>query len=330
MNPKISVVVPVYKVERYLPKCIDSILNQTYRNLEIILVNDGSPDYCGTICNKYAEIDERICVIHKENGGLSDARNAGLRIATGRYISFIDSDDYIHSEFYRYLLEDMIENKADIVQCGYTKVTEESDHDLINESVNKLDTFVFSKKQEILDNLYNQNYGDTVVIWNKLFKLNLFQDIEFPKGKVHEDELTTYKLLYQANKLVIMERKMYYYLQRTSSIMGAGFNHQRLNQIEAYDNQWQFYHEHGLIELQKKALRRLESLVRGSINRVIIYDIDNRDVIINKLIQYYKDHLQVFELYPSSMKTKLIRNFYRFMPVFLIRRLYIALNFRRK
>ena len=124
MDSLISVIVPIYNVEKYLQKCVDSIINQTYKNLEIILVDDGSPDNCPKMCDDYAEKDSRIKVVHKENGGLSDARNVGMEVATGEYVSFIDSDDYISLDFYETLLETIVDNDSDVVECGVVKFYE--------------------------------------------------------------------------------------------------------------------------------------------------------------------------------------------------------------
>ena len=127
--PLISVIVPIYNVEKYLDRCVDSIINQTYKNLEIILVDDGSPDNCPQMCDDYAKKDSRIKVVHKENGGLSDARNVGMEVATGEYVSFIDSDDYISLDFYETLLETIVDNDSDIVECGVVKFYEDNSFD---------------------------------------------------------------------------------------------------------------------------------------------------------------------------------------------------------
>ena len=129
MQPLISVIVPIYNVEKYLDRCVGSIINQTYKNLEIILVDDGSPDNCPQMCDDYAKKDSRIKVVHKENGGLSDARNAGMKVATGEYVSFIDSDDYISLDFYETLLETIVDNDSDIVECSVVKFYEDNSFD---------------------------------------------------------------------------------------------------------------------------------------------------------------------------------------------------------
>jgi glycosyltransferase involved in cell wall biosynthesis len=329
MIEKISVIVPIFKVERYLAKCIESLLNQTYNNLEIILVNDGSPDRCGEICDHFAARDNRIKVIHKQNGGLSDARNIGVKNAKGEYISFIDSDDYIHPEYYEFLVYLLKKYDADISQCDYDLVYEDS---LILRDHRKDDykEMVYEGSLDILNNLYNDNYGKTVMVWNKLYRRELFKGVTFPVGKIHEDELTTYKILFGANRLVISDRIMYYYLQRTTSIMGKGFNVDSLTLIEAYFNQIQFYRNHRLHLLEEKAAFRLEHLIRGSMNRVINYNLEGKKQVLNELIIYYRNNLNLFTLFPSTTKTKVVREIFKRLPMFIIRWLYQMLNLGKK
>ncbi len=209
----ISVIVPVYKVEKYLCRCIDSILNQTYKNLEIILVDDGSPDSCGNICDDYALRDSRIKVVHKENGGLSSARNAGIDIAEGEYLSFIDSDDYIAPEFIERLYKLCIDNNADIAQCAFLSTDKD------DEKWDNLSTFtkVFTN-EEMLYNLYNQLYVPTVVAVTKLYKKTVFDNVRFPFKKVYEDEATSYKLIYNAKRIVVVDEKLYFYYTNPESI----------------------------------------------------------------------------------------------------------------
>ncbi len=213
-NPLISVVVPVYKVEQYLAKCIDSIRNQTYQNLEIILVDDGSPDSCPKICDDYAKTDSRIKVIHKQNGGLSDARNKGIERATGDYIGFVDSDDYIDEGMYEYLYNLIKENDADISTCG---------HFIIE---NEKKTEFCSQETMILDNIGALKLlADEVIVkshaWNKLYRIKLFveNEIRFPVGRTIEDVATIYKTFYYSKTIAVGNKSYYNYLVRDSSIM---------------------------------------------------------------------------------------------------------------
>ncbi len=232
----ISVIVPVYNVEKYLPQCIDSILNQTEKNLEIILVDDGSLDNSGKICDEFSKKDDRIIVIHKKNNGLSSARNAGLEIARGNYIGFVDSDDWLDKTMYEVLLKLLKENNSDISCCDFFKTANS------NDSIPHIDNEIINSYNNIesLNNFYNGLYTQTVVAWNKLYKRELFKDISYPVGKIHEDEGTTYKLYYKANKITYTNRPLYYYRITPNSITTSKFNKKRLDIIDVYDEKVKF------------------------------------------------------------------------------------------
>lgn len=229
MGDKISVIVPIYKVEDYLHRCVDSIINQTYTNLEIILVDDGSPDNCPMICDEYAKKDSRIRVIHKKNGGLSDARNAGLDIARGEYIGFVDSDDYISLHFYQRLMNVMKASDSDIVECGIKKFKASDKIDDIEN--NELDFTTFNTDEAMENLILNNILSETV--WNKLYKREVIEKLRFKVGKTNEDNFYTYLAFDNANKISKLDGKLYYYLQREDSIMGKGYKLNRLDEIEA-------------------------------------------------------------------------------------------------
>lgn len=242
MKDLISVVVPIYKVEKYLKKCIDSILFQTYKNIEIILVEDGSPDNCGIICDEYAKKDKRVKVIHKQNGGLSDARNFGIDLAKGEYIIFVDSDDYIDRNMCRILLNYAKKYDADIVSCNFKEV-------YVN-NLEKINKQCINKKLEIVSNIetlykyFLKNTTDMVVVWNKLYKKSIFFDkknIRFPKGKLHEDMYTTYKLYYYASKIVFIDDILYYYFRHENSITGSISKKNLLDEIDAIIEHYEFF-----------------------------------------------------------------------------------------
>lgn len=228
MEPLISVIVPIYNVEKYLSKCVDSIINQTYKNLEIILVDDGSPDNCPKICDEYAKQDSRIKVIHKENGGLSDARNAGMKVATGEYVSFIDSDDYISDDFIETLYATMKTENSDIVECDIVKF-EDGTTPVIEKENCEINSFSTEKGLSLLiaENKFHQH------VWNKLYKSEIGLKIPFAKGKLNEDEFWTYQIFGLAEKVTKINKSMYFYLQRSGSIMGNKFNIRRLDALEA-------------------------------------------------------------------------------------------------
>lgn len=225
---KVSIIVPVYKVEPYLDKCISSIVNQTYTNLEIILVDDGSPDRCPQMCDAWAEKDARIRVIHKENGGLSDARNAGMAVATGEYIAFVDSDDWIAPDLYTHLYRRLTEDHSDISACGVQMVWEDGTPPRI---LTRMGNHVLSK-EEAMQAIIEESWLKQPV-WYKLYKTNLIKDILFPVGKYHEDVFWSYQAVDKANKVSVSDYIGYYYLQRNDSIMGEEYSLRRLDAVEA-------------------------------------------------------------------------------------------------
>lgn len=232
MNPvdtaKISVIVPVYKVEPYLDKCVSSVVNQTYTNLEIILVDDGSPDSCPTMCDAWAEKDSRIRVIHKPNGGLSDARNAGMTVATGELMAFVDSDDWIVPDMYEYLYQRLAEDNSDIAACGVQMVWEDKTQSrMLTQEGNCV-----LNQEEAMRAIIEESWLKQPV-WYKLYKTDLIRDILFPMGKCHEDVFWSYQAVGSAKKVSVSDHVGYYYLQRGGSIMGAGYSLKRLDAVEA-------------------------------------------------------------------------------------------------
>lgn len=240
-KPLISIIVPVYKVEMYLRRCLDSIIGQSYSNIEIILVDDGSPDGCPQICDDYAVKDNRIKVIHKKNGGLSDARNAGLNICTGEYISFIDSDDWVSPEFINELYSSIKETHADIAIVNHEHVTSFPAR-LIQE---KRRIKIFSRHQALFELIAKQRQP-FVVSWGKLYRKELFNAIRFPTGKCHEDEFTSHLLINKVSRIVYSDRTLYFYYQRPDSITRE--NH-ILDAIDAFENRLNFTIENNLKDL---------------------------------------------------------------------------------
>ena len=250
MSMELSIIVPVYKVEKQLERCIRSILNQSFTNFELILVDDGSPDRCGEICDEYEKKDKRIKVIHKKNGGLSDARNAGLNIAKGKYIGFVDSDDIIHSEMYERMYNCITKYNVDIVQCKFRKFKNIED---INKFSNIKDANIeyYTSKEAIIDMIDNNKIN--VNTWNKLYKRELFENERFPKGKIHEDEFLTYKLIYNSNKVAYINKELYYYYQNDNGIMNGSNLIKRLDRIEALEERSNFFLKNGDKDLYNKS-----------------------------------------------------------------------------
>ncbi|MBQ4104712.1 MAG: glycosyltransferase [Clostridia bacterium] len=253
----ISVVVPVYNVENYLERCILSIINQTYQNLEIILVDDGSTDNSGAICDKLALKDPRIKVIHKENGGLSDARNAGIKEASGKYIGFVDSDDHIAPLMYEKLLSTLEENGADISICNYVYVhetTNEEDEEM--SSLSPIKNELLTKREAFEKiNAYSNGYSFYVTAWNKLYKKELFSDLSFAKGKLHEDEFIVHRLFEKCEKIAVCDDVLYFYIIRKGSIMNSKVSEKSLDAIDAIMDRYYFYLEKNEKSLAKKQLK---------------------------------------------------------------------------
>jgi len=252
MQDKISVIVPIYNVEKYLHKCVDSILAQTYENIEVILVNDGSPDNCGAICDEYATKDSRIRVIHKTNGGLSSARNAGVDIAEGKYIGFIDSDDYISPYMYEKLYDAITDANADLAICGHVPV---DTNGVLCGNPEEIPENIVYKRRQAMDELYSRRYGVYVSACKKLYKSNLFNIVRFPEGKIHEDEFTTHRFFHECEKIVVIKDVLYFYVQSEGSIMRSEITSKRLDANDAYWQSYKFLKSNGYKKSASNAFR---------------------------------------------------------------------------
>ncbi len=249
-SPLISVIVPIYNVEKYLPRCIDSLTNQSYSNLEIILVDDGSPDNCPQICDGYAQKDRRIQVIHKKNGGLSDARNTGFNHSSGEYVAFIDSDDYVHPQMLEILYRLLQEEHSEIAVCNFQPFTEESPEchfeDIQIETLSGVDA---------AQRLYKKKYAtQSVVAWDKLYQRHILTGNPFQVGKFNEDEFFSYKALLKASKVTFTTQKLYYYLIRTTGISQAITNPKSLDGFDAKQEAIQFYWKNNFQSLLQLAV----------------------------------------------------------------------------
>jgi glycosyltransferase involved in cell wall biosynthesis len=253
MKPLVSIIVPVYNVAEFLPACIDSFVCQTYQNLEILLINDGSYDNSGEICDEYAKKDLRIKVVHKENGGLSDTRNIGLDIAEGEYISFIDSDDIIHKQFIDTLLGILIASKAEISMCDYTKFSNILPTTLCN---NKED-FEIHSGEYMLNNLYTKHWvPKNVIACNKLYSRKVWESLRYTVGVLHEDEYIIHELYANVQKVAYCQLRLYYYRQRHSSITNEISSKRIHDTLNIFNNREVFFRQHGynhLIQLNSQA-----------------------------------------------------------------------------
>ena len=272
--PKISVIVPIYNVENFVKKCVSSILNQTYKNLEIILVDDGSTDNSSQIIDVMSKEDSRIKCIHKTNGGLSDARNSGIAIATGEYIGFVDGDDWIHPQMYEILYQKLRETNTDICCCEYMSV----DENLFCEK-----RIISEIKSKVYDKTFAMTYvGDLkAVAWNKLYKKKLFEQLRYPYGKIHEDEYVIHRLIYLCNKICLIDCPLYFYVQRSDSIMGTKSIKSIYDALGAWDDRIEF--------IKNNWAEMLENVVGACceylIDRYYSYDSEK-----SKLKMIYKQH----------------------------------------
>ena len=256
MHDLISVIIPVYKVEKYLCRCVDSVLEQTYTNMEIILVDDGSPDNCPVMCDEYARQDSRVKVIHQENAGLSGARNAGIDMAQGQWLAFVDSDDYLAADFLERLYQACVDTGSSLSVCRWEYVRGET----IPEHGTG-ETRVYTGR-EMLANLYVPDGAYFVVAWNKLYRKELFEDIRYPLGRIHEDEATTYRIYDKVKKAAYVDRSLYGYFVTPVSIT-RGFNPKRMDWVTAVAERLDFFEQKGYTELMVPGL---QALADGSID----------------------------------------------------------------
>lgn len=299
----ISVIIPVYNVEKYVVYCVKSILRQTYKKLEIILVDDGSTDKSGVLCDSLADFDDRIVVIHKTNGGLSDARNAGLNIAHGDYYGFVDSDDYIEEHMYERLLHSCAETKSEIAMCGRYIVHEDTDDKRPLFAKNAIS--VFSRTEAVRNLLLSQDCD--VAAWDKLYKSELFEGMRYPVGVLHEDMNFTIRLFHKCTSIVHIGTPEYNYLVRRNSICRQKFSAQKLDLYEQAKLGKNFADEN-YPELSKEAeaylLRAVASLI-GTASGSLMSKSDA--TIIKKLVFTYT-HKILMNKYMKKQKVRYLKD----------------------
>ena len=290
--PEISVIVPVYRVEPYLRRCVDSILSQTFTDFELILVDDGSPDNCGAICDEYALKDSRVRVIHKQNGGLSDARNAGIDMAKGEFLTFIDSDDLVAPEYLNRLYHSIKSSAAEISICNMLPFKDGSSPQI--EEQNSNDSKRIISGRDACLSIYRMDGTVPIMAWGKLYKSSLFNGIRYPVGLIHEDDATTPKLFYLANKIAQIGDKLYLYRSRADSIMSQPFSAKRFDCLSAVDSCIMFFKHNQDDELVQLAKRT--QLVMQSKTVLLAYSND----AIEQIPACYRMH-----------KWKALRNIYK-------------------
>ncbi|MGN0274618.1 MAG: glycosyltransferase family 2 protein [Chordicoccus sp.] len=249
MSDLVSVIIPIYKVERYLERCVRSVMDQTYDNLEILLIDDGSPDRCGKMCDAFAESDPRIRVVHRKNGGVSAARNTGIDASSGQWIFFVDSDDFIHRDCIRQLLAAAERSGTDIAVCGF----ERTDGDTICGDVRFPVTEVIPRDEAMRHVILEE---DTSFVWGTLFRRELFQGIHFPEGRTFEDLATVPLLVNRCRALARVSAPYYGYFQRPTSIMHELNARSQYNVLLAWLDRCRFCHEN-YRELEKRCLAQM-------------------------------------------------------------------------
>lgn len=283
---KISIIVPVYNVKGYLGRCVESIMGQSYKNLEIILIDDGSTDGSEKICDFYRKKDERIIVVHKKNGGLSDARNVGIEHATGKYLFFIDSDDWIDKRTIELLLGVAIKNHSDLVECGFKEIY----GDYINIGYSCDASMKSVSHIEALEDVLQWKKIKSVA-WNKLYAREVIGDIRYPVGKLHEDEFTTYKFLYNAKKIVFLNLALYNYDRTKEDGLTTKFRPSNMDACEAMRQKMHFVMEH----------RELEHLVDMACN---IYCFTLFDNLMKSVDCHVDDSREVKEAIKKALEEK--------------------------
>ena len=285
-NVLISVIIPIYKVEKYLKKCVESIVKQTYKNLEIILVDDGSPDSSGEICDELALIDSRITVVHKKNEGVSNARNTGIDISKGEYIYFIDGDDYAELNAIEVLLKYALEKNADIVVAD-TNIVNEKGNVLNDSNVTEIKYQEFSAK-EAAEFYMLQDWGP----WNKLYKRKVHEDVKFPSHKIHEDEAIMLQLISKSESIIHVHDKLYNYVKREGSTTTSLYSVKKIDWFEAWVNNVKYSEENFPASIDKAIYKMLITAIYN-IDNLLKMESASKQVerIVGELKIYYKQIL---------------------------------------
>lgn len=284
-EPVISVIVPIYNVEPYLRECVDSIVAQTYANLEILLVDDGSPDKCPEICDEYAEKDNRIKVIHQKNGGLAHARNVGIANSSGEYLTFIDSDDYVSNDYVESLYKGIAGFGADISIASFYPFKDNEVCQLTSE----LCVYEIISKENAIRRYCSINARCSmpfISACNKIYRKSLFDGIEFPKGKLYEDAFTTYKFIDRAEKVVYSKTQLYYYRLNPQSIQGQSFKEKHIEMVEAFRSGLDYFSGKGKIEFSAMFVPPL--LMRGIYCWWVAKQILKNEQLSQKMINEYR------------------------------------------
>ena len=261
--PNISIIIPVYNVEAHLPRCLDSILRQCYTDFEVILINDGSPDGSGDICENYAAQDPRIHVIHQPNSGPSVARNTGIdwvfSHSDSQWLAFIDSDDWVHPSYLSTLYQTAMDTHMPITSCSFVR-TEGEEPDIPPEP--------YPTSLIAPEDFYMERNVNSIVIWGKLYRKEIFRRVRYPAGKIHEDEITTFKVIFSQKQIAFVDVPLYYYYQNPTGIMGSPWSPKRLDSLPALYSHLVFFRRNGYHKTYNYRIRFFFSCANWSLNRV--------------------------------------------------------------
>lgn len=292
----ISVIIPCYNVEQYIDRCMESVLNQTYQNLEIILVDDGSTDSTSAICDKYSAIDQRVQVIHKKNGGLSSARNAGMNTATGTYIGFVDSDDWIDWDFYFYLYNLIIQYDVDMAWCGYCLTDGLRENVTVREQIKKVNN------SDLMDVFFRTKGGDSnSSVWNRLYKQEIIKGITFPDGYVNEDVYFSYFAFTRTSCAVISNLPKYYYYINEQGITRGALRKQDISLYYVWDKVIEDTQKHNRQYYENAVLNRNRA-VFTLLSKYVIYGIKDENIFTDQWV--HEETKELRKAYRDLMRSK--------------------------
>lgn len=314
-SPLISIIIPVYNVQDYLHKCLDSVLQQTYHNLEILLINDGSTDTSGQICDHYRTLDARIQVVHQFNEGLSSARNVGFSRSHGEYILFLDSDDFIHPQMISILYYEMQQNNADLVCCHKRRVEPNFPLPTDTNPPIEYSTTLYTDYKAFYE-IYNpSNYTNMVVCWNKLYPRDLVTAFPFPQGRIHEDEYFSPRILANSKNVVFIEYPLYFYVQRPNSIMNRPLTKKSLDKLTSLAENVTYFKE---INQPEKSIRENIRLLDYSISFCITFRTQTETELENQVRAIFFNAYRSLNKKVLSVRKRIKYTFfYRFYPLFL-------------
>ena len=281
----ISVIVPVYNVKKYLKKCVDSILSQTYSEFELILVDDGSKDGSGELCDDLQKLDDRIRVIHQENAGLSVARNTGTKAAKGDYIAYIDSDDWVMPNYLEELYQNLMEYQAQVSVCGYQVVGEYAE--VITDDKNKEHVVSHYTGREATEQIVRYHKRFMITAWGKLYHKSVLDLLYYPDGRAHEDEFVTYKVFYESEKVAVSTKALYMYLQRDGSIMQS-YSEKRLDALTALKETILYFEEKADADMRMYAIKRYVLNLQIVWYRVKKYLAERKDILVDLRCEWKK------------------------------------------